>query len=153
MSEPWYKNGLRFKCTQCGNCCSGAPGYVFLKKHEIERIADFLGQKRRWLGKKHIRQVGRRYSLTEDKTTGDCCFLKHTEDGKRVCGIYPVRPLQCRTWPFWKVNLESEDAWNFASHDCPGINKGKRYDFVQIEIRCSAKSWEDLSSCSSPSAT
>ena len=22
--EPWYKDGLRFKCTGCGDCCTGA---------------------------------------------------------------------------------------------------------------------------------
>ena len=21
--EPWYKDGLRFKCTGCGDCCTG----------------------------------------------------------------------------------------------------------------------------------
>ena len=27
MSEPWYQDGLQFRCTRCGNCCTGAPGY------------------------------------------------------------------------------------------------------------------------------
>ncbi|MCG8409404.1 MAG: YkgJ family cysteine cluster protein [Phycisphaerales bacterium] len=149
MSESWYKEGLRFKCTQCGNCCTGSPGYVYVTKKEVDQIAAFIGREGKGLTRKHLRKVGRRYSLTEDKTNGDCCFLKQTENGKRVCGIYPVRPLQCRTWPFWQVNLESPDAWSFASQDCPGINKGKRHDFVQIEIRRTAKSWEDLSPCPS----
>ncbi|MFM1805538.1 MAG: hypothetical protein RL136_2417, partial [Planctomycetota bacterium] len=26
---PWYAEGLRFECTQCGNCCSGGPGAVW----------------------------------------------------------------------------------------------------------------------------
>ena len=27
--EPWYRDGLRFQCTQCGNCCTGDPGVVW----------------------------------------------------------------------------------------------------------------------------
>jgi Fe-S-cluster containining protein len=96
-----------------------------------------------WLGKEYLRRVGRRYSLTEDKNSGDCCFLRHRE-GKRVCGIYPVRPLQCRTWPFWERNLESPQAWAEAARECPGINRGSRYDFVQIEVRRTAGSSEEL---------
>ena len=30
MAEPWYRDGLRFECTRCGHCCTGAPGYVWV---------------------------------------------------------------------------------------------------------------------------
>ncbi|HUN82253.1 MAG TPA: YkgJ family cysteine cluster protein, partial [Phycisphaerae bacterium] len=99
-TSAWYREGLSFTCTQCGNCCTGAPGYVFVSDEEIGRISAFLGRTDGTLDKKHLRRVGRRFSLTEDKKSGDCCFLTH-ENGKRICSIYPVRPLQCRTWPFW----------------------------------------------------
>ena len=36
---PWFKDGLRFQCTQCGDCCTGAPGYVWVNKAEIEALA------------------------------------------------------------------------------------------------------------------
>ena len=42
MSEKWYGNGLKFECTQCGHCCTGAPGYVWVSLPEIYRIAEFL---------------------------------------------------------------------------------------------------------------
>ncbi len=42
--QPWYKDGLRFKCTQCGDCCTGAPGYVWVNQAEIEGIAAELGE-------------------------------------------------------------------------------------------------------------
>ena len=32
---PWYAAGLRFFCTQCGDCCSGAPGFVWVNEEEI----------------------------------------------------------------------------------------------------------------------
>jgi Fe-S-cluster containining protein len=143
MPPPWYRDGLSFTCTQCGNCCTGAPGHVFVSQEEIEKIATFLGRADHGLGKEHLRRVGKKLSLTEDKKTGDCCFLK-MEKGKRICSIYPVRPLQCRTWPFWDSNLDSIQDWNEAAVNCPGMNRGQRYEFVQIEVRRTAERWEDL---------
>jgi Fe-S-cluster containining protein len=140
---PWYRDGLKFTCTQCGNCCTGAPGYVYVSREEIGRIAAFLGRPDGTLGREHLRRVGLRHSLTEDPRNGDCCFLK-SEDGKRICSIYPVRPLQCRTWPFWDVNLSSPDDWRDASRGCPGMNRGRHYDLVQIEVRLKADRVEDL---------
>lgn len=142
----WYREGLRFECTQCGDCCTGAPGYVHVSQEEIDEIAAFIGRPGKGLGREHLRKVGNGYSLTEDKTSGDCCFLKTGRSGKRTCSIYPVRPLQCRTWPFWTNNLDDRASWNAAACDCPGMNKGPQYDFVEIEIRRTARSWEDLPS-------
>ena len=129
--EKWYRDGLRFACTQCGNCCSGDPGYVWVTKEDIRRIAKFLGHADDWLDQQYLRRVGFRYSLTE-KPGGDCIFLKRT-GGKTVCKIHPVRPLQCRTWPFWNQNLRSQDAWSQAHRMCPGMNHGEHFDFGQIE--------------------
>jgi len=33
-------------------------------------------------------------------------FLKDKQ-----CTVYPVRPAQCRTFPWWKENLSSKEAW------------------------------------------
>ena len=133
-TAPWYAAGLRFTCTHCGNCCSGDPGYVYVTGDEIRKIAASIGCRNGRLSSKHIRKVGPRFSLVEDEETGDCCFLD-TKNGKRVCTIYSVRPLQCRTWPFWKINLESADDWCRAAQDCPGINTGKLHDLDEIEVR------------------
>jgi hypothetical protein len=101
------------------------------------------GRAASWLGREHLRRVGRRYSLTEDQRSGDCCFLEHRY-GKRTCAIYPVRPLQCRTWPFWDANLASPKDWAAAAKDCPGMNHGTHYEFVQIEVRRTARRTVDL---------
>lgn len=130
--EKWYQGGLSFECTLCGNCCSGDPGYVWATKEEVAKIAEFLGRPDGRLDRTQLRKVGFRYSLTE-KPDGDCIFLER-KDGKATCGIYSVRPRQCRTWPFWTQNLRSEHDWNHAHQTCPGINHGKHYDLVQIEI-------------------
>ncbi|RJP36805.1 MAG: YkgJ family cysteine cluster protein [Phycisphaerales bacterium] len=130
--DRWYADGLKFTCTQCGNCCSGDPGYVWATKAEIAAIAKFLGRGDGWLDERHLRRVGFRYSLTE-KPDGDCVFLERRPDGSTGCRIYPVRPVQCRTWPFWPELLHSRDAWERAKRKCPGMDQGRHYDFVQIE--------------------
>jgi len=57
----------------------------------------------------------------KERTNGDCVFYDATSDR---CSIYRVRPLQCRTFPFWPALLESEEAWNEAALLCPGMNRG-----------------------------
>jgi len=140
-TDKWYKGGLRFTCTGCGNCCTGAPGYVWVSREEIRRIAAFLDRDDGWLPRNQLHRVGFKYSLTE-KPNGDCIFLQSNRNGQRICSIYPVRPLQCRTWPFWIVNLKSPDAWAEAAETCPGMNNGRPYDFEQIEELRLKKSWE-----------
>ncbi|MEK7757087.1 MAG: YkgJ family cysteine cluster protein, partial [Planctomycetota bacterium] len=78
--DKWYHDGLKFTCTQCGNCCSGDPGYVWATKEEVHQIAEFLGRPDGRLDKTHLRRVGLHYSLTE-KPDGDCVFLTR-ENGK-----------------------------------------------------------------------
>ena len=127
----WYRKGLSFECTQCGACCSGEPGYVWVAADEHRRIAKFLGFKDGRLPPKYIRRVGFRYSLTE-KPNGDCIFLNR--NGQTVgCDIYEVRPLQCRSWPFWKINLKSPDHWAAAAALCPSMNQGTFYTADRIE--------------------
>ena len=131
VQTPWYRDGLSFTCTQCGNCCSGPPGYVWVTAKDVRAIASFLGRSDGKLGKEHIRRVAFRTSLVE-KPDGDCVFLKR-ENGRALCSIYSVRPLQCRTWPFWDHNLKSKKAWDSAAENCPGMNKGQLYNFVAVE--------------------
>lgn len=127
----WYAAGLHFECIQCGNCCSGPPGYVWVTREQVKAIAEFLGRSDGTLDKSQLRRVGLRHSLTE-KPGGDCCFLNRAGD-KATCSIYPVRPAQCRAWPFWNENLRSPGTWNQAAANCPGMNVGKHYDLVAVE--------------------
>lgn len=127
MSDPlWYQDGLQFQCTQCGGCCSGDPGVVWVDKAELAAIAEFTGLTQTELRLRHTRSVGRQVSLTE-RDNGDCSFL---DKETRRCQIYPVRPKQCRTWPFWNSNLESPEAWEETKRLCPGAGKG---NFVPLE--------------------
>jgi hypothetical protein len=121
MSEqPWYKEGLRFQCTQCGDCCTGATGFVWVNKAEMEALAEHVGVTLEEFEKKHVRRFGIRNSLVE-LPNDDCVFF----DGKtRRCTVYQARPRQCRTWPFWNSNVRDKEAWKETCQVCPGSGKG-----------------------------
>jgi Fe-S-cluster containining protein len=141
-TEPWNVAGLHFECQQCGNCCSGPDeGYIWVTKAEIEMIADFLKISIGQLREKYCQRLGMRTTIIEQPITKDCIFLKQI-DGQKKCMIYPVRPNQCRTWPFWPENLTSPNSWNEAAQKCPGVNRGSVCDCSEIErIRKSKKWW------------
>jgi uncharacterized protein len=155
QQKPWYADGLSFTCTQCGNCCTGGPGYVWISDTEVERLATFLNISPAETRKRHCRKVSGRVSLKEHRSPAglyDCTFLKEIDaerdvEGqrvrykKRICTIYPVRPLQCRTWPFWEHNLSSAQAWKAAGRGCPGLNVGRVRDVEEIERLRDATDW------------
>lgn len=162
--NPWYAAGLAFTCTQCGNCCTGGPGYVWISEEEIERLAEFLKMTAVEVRKTYCRKIGGKWSLNEHRTREglyDCVFLtelpaKAPAKGKnlprgasvplkrRGCSIYPVRPLQCRTWPFWHSNLADEESWAAAGKKCPGLNRGKRvFGKEEIESLRDATDWPE----------
>lgn len=147
QAEPWYSPGLTFKCTQCGNCCSGPSGYVWFTDAEAERMAEYLGVTVAEFLERHTRKVAGRPSLDEVKRKRgqyDCIFLRRDEQGKSQCSIYPVRPTQCRTWPFWPENIRSQRDWDEAAKTCPGMGRADG-DFVPVErVRILVRStWED----------
>src|SRR5262245_25700820 len=76
--QPWYADGLNFTCHQCGNCCTGGPGYVWISDEEIDRLAEFLRLSRADTLRKYCRKVNGKISLKEIRTREgnyDCVFL------------------------------------------------------------------------------
>jgi Fe-S-cluster containining protein len=124
-SDPWYKDGLRFRCTRCGNCCTGPPGFVWVNDTELAAIAHFRHESLAETTSVYTRPVGRERSLRE-KSNGDCVFY----DRKHGCTIYPVRPRQCRTWPFWDSNVATPEDWQRTCETCPGSGHG---DLISVE--------------------
>ncbi|MDZ4753266.1 MAG: YkgJ family cysteine cluster protein [Phycisphaerae bacterium] len=133
----WYQDGLRFTCTQCGNCCTGGPGAVWFTAEEGQLIAARLGLSEAAFLDRYTRRVGARRSFTEHETDYgfDCVFLARTGAHGR-CSIYDLRPTQCRTWPFWPEIVESPEAWARAKAvtPCPGMDQGETHAFVTIRI-------------------
>ena len=138
-SAEWYADGLRFSCTQCGNCCTGPPGTVWFDDDEAAAMARRLGLDVASFRAQYAHKVGRRWSLKERRTphSYDCIFLdRETMPGKGICSIYDARPAQCRTWPFWPENLSSRREWASAKRrtPCPGMDEGKLIPVEAIRI-------------------
>ncbi|MDF1808302.1 MAG: YkgJ family cysteine cluster protein [Phycisphaerales bacterium] len=130
--------GLRFTCTQCGNCCTGPTGFVLFTDVEAKSMAKDVGVSLESFYEKYTRDtiVGR--SLNEvhiDPYGFDCVFLtRDAESGKTGCSIYHSRPEQCRTWPFWRSNLIGKRAWREASEGCPGMDEGELHPPEYIRL-------------------
>ena len=124
----WYSEGLHFECTRCGACCTGAPGFVWVDSEQIAQLAEYRGQTVETFARRFVRQVGERYSLIE-RPNGDCIFW----DRQAGCTVYPARPEQCRTWPFWRENLVTRDEWAATAQRCPGVGEGRWFSVEEIE--------------------
>lgn len=134
--EPWYKDGVRFKCTGCGKCCTGPKGYIWISREEIEPLAKHLKMtpssfiakytlepspedlahypnKEALKSKLLLKEVPSKNSPKDY----DCIFL--SKEG--MCSIYNFRPKQCRTYPYWPDIMRSKRAWANEKRYCEGI--------------------------------
>jgi Fe-S-cluster containining protein len=112
---------FRFRCRRSGNCCAIPGGVVELEDGDAERIAEHLGISVAAFHRRYVRPGGRHLV---DGEGSRCVFL---EDGAAAgCSIYPVRPTQCRTWPFWDVLRDDPTALAQARRICPGIDVPER---------------------------
>ncbi len=122
----FFDQGLRFECTGCGKCCTGASGTIFINERETGAIAKRLGMTEKAFLAQYAYPVKGGHSIRELEN-GDCVFLR----GK-LCGIYEDRPTQCRTFPFWPEVLRSEKNWKSTARECEGMDQGKLYTKEEI---------------------
>lgn len=127
--KPWYNKGLRFDCTRCGNCCKthGEYAYVYLAERDLSAIAQHLGLSRADFLARHCEREDGWVLLRMDQPA--CPFLT----SENTCSIYPVRPKQCATWPFWRENLERAQWEGPVRETCPGIGRGPLHPAAEIE--------------------
>lgn len=107
--------GRRYVCQRCGNCCRW-PGFVRLGRGEAARIAAFLGMDEAAFAEEWTELLPDRSALgLKSREDGSCVFL----DGKNVCRIQPVKPLQCRGFP---------NAWRFPGwrRVCEAVPEGEK---------------------------
>ena len=127
----WFEHGVKFRCLapECVACCTGSrgAGNVWVNADEMQAIATYLRMEIGEFRRQYVRRVGNRFSLLENERN-DCTFLN--EAG---CSIYEARPTQCRTYPFWKENMKSPQAWREEAEHCPGIGEGP--NLAESEIR------------------
>ncbi len=126
----WFDRGLNFTCQGCGHCCSGEPGFVFLSAEEIDALAAYLDMSNSDFLSCFCRLVDREdhfeYSLKE-RADYSCVFLKDNR-----CQVYPVRPLQCSTYPFWDYLMQDRALWDEEKKACPGVGCGALHDAKEI---------------------
>ena len=127
--EYFERTPLRFRCTGCGQCCSGDPDYfVFLNDRESETIRRHLGVTLRWFKRRYLRRTPQGELVINNQGGGRCVFL----DKDQRCRIYGVRPLQCRTYPFWPEVVNSRAMWRAEARRCEGIDHGQVIPVTRI---------------------
>ena len=113
---------LRFECTQCGACCSGEPGFVWVDENEIESLAAEMDLTVDEFEYQFVRRSG-----AEQELEGVPRWRLHPAGSRdsRKCTVYDARPIQCRTWPFWDSNLKKRKDWKETCEVCPGAGPRK----------------------------
>ena len=131
QEEPWFVDGLRFKCTGCGQCCTGSPGYVYLSHQDLDRLSNHFGLTEQEFTQKYTRYIDGGYALLEDEAKSyDCVFFKD-----KKCTVYEARPTQCRTFPWWIHHLREPNDWEAAAKRCEGINHPEAPLVPSLEIQ------------------
>jgi len=92
----------------------------------VTRLADFFGLAPEKFLNRCCEEDGGENILKS--LNGKCIFLK-----QNLCSAYPVRPAQCRTWPFWTANLKQSFWQGPLRERCPGIGQGRFYTEQEIE--------------------
>ena len=116
------RQALRFSCTQCGQCCATAGDYyVYLTDEDSERIRTYLQLSRNWFRRRYLQSLEEGEQVLAAGADERCIFL----DAEGKCRVYAVRPVQCRTYPFWPELVGSARAWNREARRCEGINRGR----------------------------
>ncbi len=107
-------------CYSCsGACCRGESGYVWVSKEEIIQIARFLEMDVERFKKDCLKKENYRFTIQEIKKNGEylCLFF---DEKHNKCAIYPVRPKQCRSFPFWD-QYKNKDKIKEVCKECKGI--------------------------------
>jgi uncharacterized protein len=98
-------------------------GFVYLTEDDLRRTAAFLGMTAKQFEAEFVIRYSKLIRLRKPLDS-QCHFL--TKDG---CSIHPVKPTQCRLYPFWPELVENRAALKKEAKSCPGLGKG---DLVQI---------------------
>ena len=114
---------MRFECQPgCTKCCE-VRGFVYLSEQDLVRAARFLRISAQEFEAKYVIRYPTLLRLRKP-LNAQCHFLN-----AGGCSIHPVKPTQCRLYPYWPELVEDRQAWQEEAKSCPGIGKG---DLVQI---------------------
>ncbi len=109
---------FRFECQKgCTNCCE-VEGYVYLTEDDLRNAARHRGMTVRAFEKQYVYRTRHLLRLRKPRAS-QCHFL--IEGG---CQLHPDKPTQCRLFPYWPENVETQKGWQRTAKHCPGIGKG-----------------------------
>jgi Fe-S-cluster containining protein len=109
---------LQFACRPgCTRCCE-QKGFVYLSGRDLRRAAAYLGMSAKAFETRYIYRT-RNFLRLRKPRGAQCHFLA---DGG--CAIHPVKPTQCRVFPFWPELVENRREWRQTAKYCPGIGTG-----------------------------
>jgi Fe-S-cluster containining protein len=118
---------VHFACQSgCTRCCD-TQGFVYITETDLKRIAKHLGLTAESFEAQYVVRYSHMLRLRKPRKS-QCHFL--TPDG---CSVHVVKPVQCRTYPFWPELVEDRAAWKEEGKRCPGIGKG---ELIQIGTAC-----------------
>lgn len=131
------QNYFSFECTKCGKCCFG-PGKVYFAKKDLKLIQNYFKiQDQDWenFKKKFIDLEENQLYIHQPK---DKCFFLNKNN---QCSIYPIRPLQCKSFPFWPSNFSCIQNLQNLIRECPGSSltrtkKNSFYSPIEIVFYC-----------------
>jgi Fe-S-cluster containining protein len=100
-------------------------GQVYLSEEDLVRIAAYVNMSPAEFEERYVYRTARLMRLRKPPAK-QCMF--HVENR---CSIHPVKPTQCRIFPYWPEIIESQSSWDETAKSCPGMNQGP---LIQIEI-------------------
>ena len=128
-----YPVNIRFTCNRCGLCCGDTKQktrHILLLKSEAKKIASHTSQSTSDFSGEIKGKLPYMYEMKKT-SDGICIYLK---DNK--CGIYALRPLICRFYPFELKFNEDKGHYDFDfTLECPETNQGKVFqekDFNEL---------------------
>ena len=118
--KPWWHAGLRFECSQCGDCCTGAPGFVWVNREEIVALAAEVGLEVDEFERKDVKTVGVRKSLDE-RANGDCrCSIPRRANAPSTT----PGPGSAAVGRSGSPICAPPQTWQQTCQVCPGSGKG-----------------------------
>lgn len=105
-------------CDPCqGRCCRGESGTVHVDEQEMQALADCLRMNIIDFINTCLVRKENRLTIKEKRTETEsiCVFF---DTGNNRCSVYPARPTQCRTFPFWDF---FKGKFSLAAAECPGV--------------------------------
>jgi uncharacterized protein len=104
---------------------------VYLNADEVEDLARHLG-----LGEAEFRE---RYTFQDElgwtqlkDVREHCVFLDLSSN---LCRVYAARPVQCRTFPFWRNAIRNGDWTPEVRAICEGVDRGPSHTLEYAQAR------------------